>query len=164
MAQNNPQRKPNRLSFYSYSNTGYYFLTVCARNKEKLFGTIVGGGAFDAPLVQLSSIGKILEHYIQSTNRISGVFVDKYVIMPNHFHLILAIEQSESCNLISRANEQVPHVVGTIKRFCNRDLGENVFQRGYHDHVIRGEMDYQKIWSYIDDNPRRWKEDCMYVD
>ena len=45
MEQNNPSRKTTRLSFFSYSNTGYYFLTVCARNKEKLFGTIVGGGA-----------------------------------------------------------------------------------------------------------------------
>ena len=164
MVQNNPSRKPTRLSCFSYSNTGYYFLTVCARNKEKLFGTIVGGGALDAPSVQLSKIGKTLERYIESTNRIPCVIVDKYVIMPNHFHMILAIEHNETQSLTSRANEKVPHVIGTIKRFCNRDLGENVFQRGYHDHVIRGEKDYQKIWSYIDDNPRRWKEDCMYVD
>ncbi|MBO4419924.1 MAG: hypothetical protein J5789_08900 [Oscillospiraceae bacterium] len=47
MERNNPGRKPTRLSFFSYSNTGYYFLAVCARNKEKLFGTIVGGGALD---------------------------------------------------------------------------------------------------------------------
>ena len=159
-----PKRKPNRLSFYSYSNVGFYFLTVCARNKEKLFGTIVGGGAHDAPQVQLSKIGKTVEQYIRSTHNIPHVSVDKYVIMPNHFHMILVIEQGETTEFSSRANEAVPHAIGTLKRLCNRDLGENVFQRGYHDHVIRGEQDYQKIWSYIDDNPRRWKEDCMFVE
>ena len=164
MEQNNPQRKPNRLGFYSDSNAGYYFLTVCARNKEKLFGTIVGGGALDAPLIRLTEAGKTVERYILSTNHIWGVFVEKYVIMPNHFHMILAIEQNQTQSQTSRANERVPHVVGTIKRFCNRELGENLFQRGYHDHVIRGEADYQRIWAFIDDNPRRWKEDCMFVE
>ena len=44
-----PNRKPTRLSFYSYSNAGCFFITICARNKEKLFGSIIGGGACDGP-------------------------------------------------------------------------------------------------------------------
>ena len=159
-----PKRKPTRLPTYSYSNVGYYFITICAENKEKLFGTIVGGGAFDAPLVQLSEIGKTVDDYIQSTNRIPGVVVDKYVIMPNHIHLIVVIKQTADRIVNDRANEMIPHVVGALKRLVNRKVGKNVFQRSYHDHVIRGERDYQKIWSYIDDNPRRWKDDCFYVE
>lgn len=159
-----PNRKPTRLSFYSYSNAGCYFITICARNKEKLFGSIVGGGAYDAPMVRLTAAGKVVDHYINSTNKIPGVTVDKYVIMPNHLHLIMMIEYNGDRCLTSRANELIPHVISTLKRFCNRDLGENVFQRGYHDHVIRGEKDYQKIWGYIDDNPRRWKEDCFFTE
>ena len=167
MENQRPQRKQNRLQCFSYSNTGYYFITICARNKEKLFGTVVGGGAFDAPLVQLSGIGEALKKYILSTARIPGVFIDKYVIMPNHLHLILVVDKKapiDSFDKDSRANETVPHVIGTLKRFVNREVGEAVFQRGYHDHMIRGEKDYQKIWSYIDDNPRRWKDDCFYTE
>ena len=159
-----PKRKPTRLHFYSYSNVGYYFITICAENKEKLFGTIVGGGAFDAPSVQLSEIGKVVETYILSTSWIAGLTIDKYVIMPNHIHMIMVVTGSEKYKRIDRANERIPHAVGTLKRFVNRRVGKNVFQRSYHDHVIRGERDYQKIWSYIDDNPRRWKDDCFYVE
>lgn len=158
-----PNRKPTRLSSWHYSDIGYYFITICAENKEKLFGTVVGGGAFDAPTVQLSDVGQTLEQYIRSTNRIPGVTVDKYVIMPNHVHMILIISETGENRQESRANEKIPHTVGTLKRFVNRIACRNVFQRGYHDHVIRGERDYQKIWSYIDDNPRRWKDDCFYT-
>ncbi|MBR6378227.1 MAG: transposase [Oscillospiraceae bacterium] len=162
MDENRPKRKSTRLPNYSYSNVGYYFITICAKNKEKLFGTVVGGGALDAPYVALTECGKIVEQYVGSTDKIQGIQVDKYVIMPNHLHMILIIhEESEKQ---ARANERIPHAVGTMKRLVNRDFGRNVFQRGYHDHVIRGEKDYQKIWSYIEDNPRRWKDDCFYVE
>lgn len=164
MGKTLPERKPTRMRAYSYSNVGYYFITICAENKEKLFGTIVGGGAFDAPMVHLSEIGKTVAYYINSTNRIPGVIVDKYVIMPNHIHIILIITGTEDNKQLERANERIPHAVGTLKRLVNRKVGKNVFQRSYHDHVIRGEKDYQKIWSYIDDNPRRWMDDCFYVD
>ena len=162
MGENRPKRKPTRLPNYSYSNVGYYFITVCAKNKEKLFGTVVGGGALDAPYVALTESGKIVEQYVGSTNKLQGIQVDKYVIMPNHLHMILIVD--EESEIQARANERIPHAIGTLKRLVNREIGMNVFQRSYHDHVIRGEKDYHKIWSYIDDNPRRWKDDCFYVE
>ena len=63
----------------------------------------------------------------------------------------------------SPTNAVIPHFVSTLKRFCNRDTGMQVFQRSYHDHVIRNEDDYLKIWQYIDNNPARWQEDCFYI-
>ena len=115
-------------------------------------------------MVQLTEIGKTVKEFVQSTNRIPGVIVDKYVIMPNHIHMIIVINEADDQVENDRANEVIPHVVGTLKRLVNRKVGKNVFQRSYHDHVIRGERDYQKIWSYIDDNPRRWKDDCFYIE
>ncbi len=159
-----PKRKENRLKYYSYSEIGFYFITICARNKDKLFGTFVGGGALDAPHIRLSDTGNILRRYIESTDRILGVSVDHYVIMPNHFHMIVIISEQAEKQAKNRANEMIPHVVGTMKRFVNRDVGENVFQRGYHDHVIRGKQDYLKIWNYIDTNPQRWEKDCFFVE
>jgi len=44
----------------------------------------------------------------------------------------------------------------------NKCIGHNIWQRSFHNHVIRGERDYQKIWAYIDENPCRWREDCFY--
>jgi len=33
----------------------------------------------------------------------------------------------------------------------------------FHDHIIRDEREYQKIWQYIDENPMKWEEDCYYI-
>ena len=160
-----PIRKPNRLPTFDYSTPGAYFITVCTKDKKCILGKIVGGGALDAPQMQLSDYGMIVEKYIRSGERVSGVCVDKYVIMPNHVHMILFVEQTQSggtSRAPSPTNAVVPHFVSTLKRFCHRDVEEKIFQRSYHDHVIRNEKDYLRIWEYIDNNPVSWREDCFY--
>ena len=160
-----PKRKPNRLKFYDYSTPGAYFVTICVEGKRCILGNIVGGGALDAPHVQFTHIGHIVRQNIESGNCIPGIRVDKFIIMPNHIHLILFVEgtlDGGTSRSPSPTNAMVPHFVSTLKRFCHRDAGERFFQRSYHDHVIRGEKDYLKIWEYIDTNPARWHEDCFY--
>ena len=162
-----PKRKPNRLTYYDYSTPGAYFITICVENRRNILGRIVGGGALDAPQMQLSRIGKIVKKYIQSGERVGNIHVDKYVIMPNHIHLILMVENGVGAGT-SRApsptNALIPRFVAALKRLCHKELGEKIFQRSYHDHVIRDEKDYLKIWRYIDGNPSRWYEDCFYVE
>ena len=87
-----PKRKQNRLKDYDYDSAGAYFITVCTQDRKCLLSYIVGGGAFDAPENQLTSMGKIVEKYIQSGNHIDRVTVEKYVIMPNHVHLLLIVD------------------------------------------------------------------------
>ena len=58
--------------------------------------------------------------------------------------------------------EAVPNAVSALKRLVNRALGRNIWQRSYHDHVIRGEADDREIWQYIDTNPARWAEARYY--
>ena len=160
-----PKRKPTRLRKYDYSQNGYYFLTICTHNKQKILCDIVGGGAFDAPKIVLSEIGKIVDKYILSTNNIPNLFVDKYVIMPNHIHLILSVE---NLNGTSRAPSPTNNIISTsisaLKRFVNKEVGKNIFQRSFHDHIIRDEHDYLKIWNYIDSNPAKWESDCFFVE
>ena len=160
-----PQRKPNRLPHFDYNTPGAYFLTICIADKKCLLGKIVGGGALDAPHTQLTKMGQIVRRNILSGNRVLGVIVDKYVIMPNHVHMILLVDDTAFNAAIkspSPSNAVIPHFVSTFKRFCHREIGKGIFQRSYHDHVIRGEADYKKIWEYIDTNPARWQEDCFY--
>jgi len=76
-------RKPARLENYDYSANGYYFITICTANKEKLLCNIVGDDAHIVP----TKYGEIVEKYIKSTNGI-----DRYVIMPNHIHIIIKNE------------------------------------------------------------------------
>ena len=162
-----PKRKSTRLKGYDYSVPGMYFLTVCTKNRKQILGQIVGGGDFDAPQMILSEYGNILEkHLILMNKKHTHINIDKYVIMPNHFHLIINI--TENMNGASETaapyNSEISKFVSLLKRYCNREYGKNIWQSSCNDHIIRGEKDYQKIWEYIDTNVIRWEKDCFYND
>ncbi len=164
---NLPKRKPTRLRDYDYSQNGAYFITICTHNKEYLFGNIVGCGDFDAPKMLLSKTGKIVRKYIDFMSaKYKHIKIDKYVIMPNHLHFLIRIDNEE--NGLSQSakpyNNELSKFVSLFKRYVNRECSMSIFQRSFHDHIIRGKYDYQKLWEYIDSNPIKWKSDCFYSD
>lgn len=164
-----PKRKPNRLKNFDYSQAGAYFITVCTKDKKCLFGTVVGDGVYDIPYVRLTQTGKIVNKYIDLMNeKYHNIFVDKYIIMPNHIHLIICIQSENptggSLQAPNPTNAIIPKFISLFKRYCNREIGNNIFQRSFHDHIIRNEDDYRKIWEYIDTNAFKWKEDCFYYE
>lgn len=149
-----PERRPNRLPEYDYSSNGVYFITICVKNRAKLLSEIVGGGALDAPEVRLTAIGKIAEKYILSSNNIKRLSVENYVIMPDHIHMLIYIDNIDgSSKAPTPTNSILSHMVGTFKRFCNREIGRNIWQRSFYDRVIRNEEDYKKHYMYIEGNP-----------
>lgn len=160
---NLPKRKSNRLTNYDYSQYGSYFITVCSKEKKPFFCTIQQGTVFDNPTVQLSPIGVLIDRQIQSIEQTySDIHIDKYVIMPNHIHLILSITVA-AVSAVSPANARIPSIISTLKRFTNKSSSCDLWQRSYYDHIIRNDGDYQKIWKYIDDNPAKWSDDCFFV-
>ena len=152
-----PTRKPMRLPEYDYSSPGAYFVTVCTANRRCILSDItVGADALGGPRLQLTDVGKIVEKYILTTERMPGFHVEKYVIMPNHIHMILRIDNGPP-----RASAPtVSDAVGAIKRLVSRRLGQDIWQRSFHEHVIRNENDYREIGEYIDANPSKWADDC----
>ncbi len=154
-----PKRKSNRLPDFDYSSPGAYFITICTQNRRCILSRIsVGADALGGPRLQLTDAGKVVEQYILSTDRMISFHVDNYVIMPNHIHMILRIDSGPP-----RASAPtVSDAVGALKRLVNRKLGHNLWQRSFHEHVIRNEHDYREIWEYIDTNPARWAEDRYY--
>ena len=58
----------------------------------------------------------------------------------------------------------LPHVISTFKRFCNKEIGYNIFQCGYIDHIIRSREDYEKHLKYILENPLRWHCGELYTE
>ena len=162
------ERKPLRLPDYDYSRTGVYFLTLCAKDKAPLFGKIcVGGGALDAPKVELSPYGIAVERWLTGCkDTYRDLAVLKYVIMPNHVHLIVELRGGPSrapASTISRANERIPSFVSGMKRMTIRNCGGQIWQRGYYDHVIRNDTNFLRVWTYLDTNPAKWAEDEYFV-
>ena len=173
-----PKRKPNRLSNYDYSLNGAYFITICTQNRAQILSEIiVGTGVLDCPKVELLEYGIIADKQIKKMNDFYYyISVDKYVIMPNHIHLLISVKSENgqsrtpvptNFNInnakINNKNSLVAKFVGTFKRFTNKQYGKNIWQSRFYDHVIRGEQDYREIWDYIDGNPAKWREDRFYI-
>ena len=109
--------------------------------------------------VKLTNIGQIVEESILSIeNHYENVFLEQYVIMPNHVHLILTI--SNDGRIIS--SPTIPIIVGQLKRYASKKTGISLWQRSYHDHVIRNKKDYEEISKYIYENPINWETDEFY--
>ena len=151
-----PQRKPNRLSDYDYDQNGAYFVTVCTQDRKNILSTIVGDGS---PVPK--PYGMIAETMIaQIPDKYPSVTVDKFVIMPDHIHLLLRFDRD---NGTGNPSPTLGNVVGWYKYQVTKQInlqlnnkGERIFQRSYYDHVIRNQHDYDEIWQYIENNPRKW--------
>ena len=168
------ERKPLRLKGYNYA-AGWYFVTACTREKQPLFwlpvthNPISSEGVVGADIIRplcppaLSELGSMVERAIREIPaHYPNVRLDKYVVMPNHIHLILALAQ-RSGRMVSAPTKPLSTVIGSMKRYTSRAAGFSLWQRSFYDHIIRNEADYLRIWNYIDVNPARWREDEYYI-
>ena len=153
-----PERKNNRLTNYDYGQNGAYFVTICTKDKQKTLCEFVGDGS---PVPK--PIGIIAQTVTEQISvKYPSVHVDKYVIMPNHIHLLLSIENSGTGNPSPTVGTVVGWYKYNITKQVNQQfgtVGTSVFRRSYHDHIIRNEKDYAEIWEYIENNPRKWTLD-----
>ena len=157
-----PKRRPNRIPDYDYSRNGAYFITICTQNRKHILSTVGTPlpGCPQEPTVHLLPHGIVAERYIkQMSTFYDYLSVDKYVIMPDHIHLLITIQVTDGhpgTGVPTPRTSAVAQFVGTFKRFCNKEYGENIWQSRFYDHVIRNQRDYDEIWQYIENNPRKW--------
>ena len=143
-------RKPTRIPGYNYSNRNYYFITICTYEKACIFGTIN----------RINEWGEIAKNDLQQiSSHFTDVYVDNCIVMPNHIHAIIVIDKDNSVNL--------NHVVGLYKSGVSRKIHKiqpnvTVWQRSFHDHIIRNQAEYEKIWEYVTFNRQKWETDCFY--
>ena len=157
-----PKRKPNRLKAFDYSQPNAYFITICTKNKEMLFWENVGAGIARPEDVRLSKYGKIVVEAIEKISTIYPVnTVDNYVVMPNHIHLLMQIHSDSSGRAMLAPTISI--VIQQMKGYATKKIGRSIWQKLFHDHVIRDEKGYLKIWNYIEGNPSKWEEDCFYM-
>ena len=166
-----PNRKKNRLENFDYNENGAYFITICVQNRKQILSNInVGTGVLDCPKIVLTKYGEIVDRYINQLNAFyDNISVDKYVIMPDHIHLLITVTgdfdgqsgtpvPTDEEFRIDNTNSVVSKFVSTFKRFCNKEIVKNIWQQRYYDHIIRNDADYKEVWEYIDGNPSRWLE------
>ena len=150
-----PKRKNIRLPNFDYKNVGTYFITVCTKDRKSILWNNVGADIIRPNDIKLSDIGKIVNDGIsQIEKHYSNIKVDKYVIMPDHIHIILVINDYQNGRMISAPT--VSTIIGSMKRWISKQIGESIWQKSFYDHIIRNQTDYNKIWEYIDNNPKKW--------
>lgn len=157
-----PKQKKIRLDGYDYSESGAYFITICTKNRHEILWNVGEDIIRPDKSYQLSEYGRFIDKAIVSISKhYRNVFVDKYVIMPNHVHIILILSQ-DSGRIISAPTKEISIIIGQMKRWVSQQIGIPLWQKSFHDHIIRNEREYQKISKYIDENPSIWKDDCFY--
>ena len=162
-----PQRKHPRLKTYDYSRNGMYFVTICTKDKGNVLSSITPDGQ-----TLLTGAGVETERHIKMLQkRFEGIEATNYVIMPNHIHMVISVFQRP---VIIRANEYTEKptlcdIVGAFKSLTSRDCWKkyrikHLFQKSFHEHIIRTRESLAKINDYVNKNPSRWQEDCFYVE
>ncbi|UOO37521.1 transposase [Oscillospiraceae bacterium CM] len=155
------KRKKLRLPEHDYAQNGMYFITMCTKDRQNLFWDV--GAIINRPqdIPTLSDYGIIAEKTLfEIPKRYPHVRVDKYVIMPNHIHLILHLDNTDlDGGRIIFAPTTVSKIIQQYKSTVTKEIGMPLWQKSYYEHIIRNEKDYNDIWQYIHTNPEKWHED-----
>jgi putative transposase len=157
-----PQRRAMRLKDYAYSQSGAYFITICVEAKLHLFGSI-----HDQDMV-LNDAGEMIGHWwAKIPEKFPGIELDLSVVMPNHMHGILCIADDANKDSISdviawfKTMTTNAYIRG-VKIAQWRRFKGSLWQRTFHDNIIRNEQALKEIQEYILYNPAKWNEDRYY--
>lgn len=112
----------------------------------------------------LSNYGNIIDEKINEiAKRYQYIEVINYVVMPNHVHLLLTHYFDDSGRAMLAPTPSISAVVQQFKGAVTKQAHAQVWQKSFHDRIIRNETEYLKIYEYIDNNPLKWEEDCFYI-
>jgi len=157
-----------RLKGWDYSSSGYYFVTICTKDRKCFWGKVIDGK------IQLSRLGQIVaEEWTKTAEIHNNVDLDIWGIMPNHIHGILIIKNNNVVETTHRVvsttlkPNSLGSIIGQFKSITTkriRKLGYTDFgwQSIFHDHIIRNDISLHNIRQYIFKNPLKWQSDKFY--
>lgn len=187
-------RKSIRKKEKDYTDPGYYFVTICTKDKVPSLGEIRGKTMY------VSDIGNIAEKCItEVSNHYPWVDIDTFVVMPNHVHFIVHITDNESSIMAAMGNAGIKTVgaedfpplrqnmsrrgdntrfairsrslgaiirgykIGVTKYFRKKYPKIDLWQRNYHECIIRNDGELDRIRAYIKNNPTVWEQDVLFA-
>ena len=191
-----------RAEWHDY-NSGIYFVTICSKDKQHIFGRIENG------IMIMSDIGKIINECLTSIpNHHKDVELWNHVVMPNHIHIVLVVgaqyfapaQSAESIQNIgclrpprhgeprydNHFNSRLAVIIRSFKAACSIEINRQlqlqniaeipphgraqniaplrqIWQRNYHEHIIRNQQAFEIIMNYIETNIEKWNQDCFYT-
>lgn len=144
-------RKNIRLKNFDYSEENAYFITICTKNRKRIFWE-------NKTIFELNEFGNIvMKHWMKIPQVYDNVMLDEFVIMPNHIHGIIIIEDKK-LNAIGNIINQYKTSVTKEIRQVSSDNKLEIWQRNYYEHIIR-EREIDRIRCYIANNPHNIYKD-----
>lgn len=151
------RRNSLRHPDYDYAQAGAYFVTICTHQQSHYFGTIHNDK------MHVNTWGNIAHDiWLKIPQHFSSVKIDTHIIMPNHMHGIVILTEDGKIKFGT--------VVGSYKSAVSKHINvahnpekHIIWQRGFYDHIVQHEREYQNIQKYIMANPARWREDRFYT-
>lgn len=149
------RKSPRRFGF-DYSSARIYFVTINCHEGQDLFGKISNDGTGNE--LFLSDIGIIATEKIDElSSHHRGIEVLDYVVMPNHVHMLISLQNQEKVSSLST-------IVGSYKSGVSRKVrlsypNFELWQKSFQDHVIRDDRDLLTHSEYIQANVERWQKD-----
>jgi len=156
-----------RLKDFDYSSHYWYYITINTKDHIEFLGKVKNGQ------VILSESGKIVEEEWNKISKIrSGVDLDYYIIMPNHSHGIIIINQSSEIKTVETHRDaslqnnvcinSLSNIIrgfkgASTKRIHKAGYLEFKWQSRFYDHIIRTENELTRIREYISLNPLKWE-------
>ncbi len=186
--QNKYRSETARAQWWNYADDGTYFITICTAGREWIFGEILNNE------MNLSPIGEMVyQEWNFSFNMRSELFCDTFVIMPNHIHAILRIDNGivlgtngivgthgraslqtptappSNTGVAYRLPKSISSFAAGFKSSATKRINEYrnspkmpVWQTRFHDHIIRNDAEYQRIYNYIETNIENWEKDTFF--
>lgn len=162
-----------RLRGWDYGSPGLYFVTICTKDKEPYFGKIIERHAemHNYTSLHKTKIGLIAENYWKEIpSHYPFVELDEFVIMPDHMHGILLLNNFEERpwqpNRFAPQSKNLPAIIraykSSVKKFANINQIPFAWQSRYYDRIIRTEKELNNVRQYIINNPSQWKENSEF--
>jgi len=166
MTNNLRTRKPTRQKGIDFTRPGFYFVTICTKEKEEILGKVVGEN------MEANDYGRIVkECWLDLPNHYRCCRLHEFVVMPNHVHGIVEIVRGSDVGAGLQPARSFPNpaslseIIRAFKTFSSRAINQKYpdglfqWQRSFHDRVIRDKGELTAIGRYIVENPRHWPDD-----
>lgn len=171
-----------RLKKWDYSSSGWYFITICTKNRQHFFGEIIEHEMYYSELGHIAAASWLAMH------RVFDVLIpDVWVIMPNHTHFLFGlnpVDPRHGMALTTNVNQTsnipkhqqnkfgktiknsvssiINHFKGRVTKYADKQNIEFEWQAKFYDHIVRNNDDFLRIQNYIVENPQNWGNDKFY--
>ncbi|MBU1098877.1 MAG: transposase [Bacteroidetes bacterium] len=141
-------REPNRFKKFDYSKSAYYFVTICVEDLIETFGQI-------DKTMHVNEFGIEVEIQWKDLVNLFDVSLDEYIIMPDHIHGIIILEESNDQSLFTIVNT----FKSNVEREIRKTLPSFAWENSFFDRVLHNDNELCHVRNYIQQNVQKWEEE-----